>query len=137
MRAISLPLRLECLRVASYGKCTTSSGSPDIRCGLETNLSGQHVLIVDDILDTGATLSCVLELLKAQNCASLRTCVLLDKKRRRITPLKADLVGFTIPDHFVVGYGLDQAEQYRNLSYIAITTTTPAPPPSHSAQQTP
>ena len=120
MRSIQLPLRLECLRVASYGDGVVSSGAPEIRGNFEIDFAGRDVLIVDDILDTGATLKSTVDLLRAQGCSSIRTCVLLDKKSRRTVAIEADFVGFTIPNHFVVGYGLDFAEEYRNLPYIGV-----------------
>jgi hypoxanthine phosphoribosyltransferase len=115
MREIDNPVRLDCIRVSSYGALTRSIGTPQVIHSLTLDIARRHVLIIDDILDTGKTLKLVRELALKLKPASLRTCALLDKKARREVELEADFVGFEIPDKFVVGYGLDFAERYRNL----------------------
>ncbi|MFM9081541.1 MAG: hypoxanthine phosphoribosyltransferase, partial [Opitutaceae bacterium] len=120
MREIDNPVRLDCVRVSSYGAQTKSIGTPQLISSLTLDIRGRHVLVIDDILDTGKTLKLVTELIRALRPASLRTCVLLDKKARREVPIEADFVGFEIPDKFVVGYGLDFAERYRNLPVIGV-----------------
>lgn len=119
-RCIDLPCTVDFMAVSSYGKGTTSSGQVNIIKDLSDSVEGKDVLVVEDILDTGNTLSYLLEILKARNVASLKLCTLLDKPDRRKKPIKADYTGFTIPDAFVVGYGLDYAEKYRNLPYIGV-----------------
>jgi hypoxanthine phosphoribosyltransferase len=120
IRNIRSPLWLDTLRAQSYGSGTTSSGAPEVTGDLRLPVEGAEVLLVDDILDTGNTLSRVVTELAHRNPASIRTCVLLDKKERRQTDCEADWVGFEIPDHFVVGYGLDYAERYRHFPYVGI-----------------
>ncbi|MEZ5277266.1 MAG: hypoxanthine phosphoribosyltransferase [Opitutaceae bacterium] len=120
LRQIHSPIRLDCLRVSSYRNQTRSTGAPRILDTLLLDVGERHILLIDDILDTGKTLSVVVEQLKKRKPASIRTCVLLDKKARREVDFEADFVGFTIPDRFVVGYGLDFAERYRNLPSIGI-----------------
>jgi hypoxanthine phosphoribosyltransferase len=107
------------IAVESYGASTTSSGNVKLRLETKTPLSGRDIIIVEDILDTGYTLQRVINLLIEQNPASIKICVLLDKAERRKVPIYADFVGFTIPDEFVVGYGLDFNEHWRNLPYIS------------------
>ena len=120
IRTIRNPIRLDCVRISSYRNDTRSHGKPHLLHSLQLDVSNRHVLLIDDILDTGKTLSVVVDLIRKQNPASVRTCVLLDKKGRREVEFEADFVGFQIPDRFVVGYGLDFAERYRNLSCIGI-----------------
>ncbi len=120
MREIDNPVRLDCIRVSSYGAKTKSIGTPQIVHSLTLDIRKRHVLLIDDILDTGKTLKLVSQLIRDLSPASLRTCVLLDKKGRREVPIEADFVGFAIPDKFVVGYGLDFAERYRNLPGIGV-----------------
>lgn len=120
MRQIDNPVRLDCIRVTSYGNNTRSVGTPQIVASLTLDIAQRDVLIVDDILDTGKTLSLVCDLARKLKPASLRTCVLLDKKARREVEFEADFVGFEIPNKFVVGYGLDFAERYRNLPCIGV-----------------
>lgn len=122
LRRIPLSLQVESLRVSSY-RGTQSSGRIDFRGGWEADLSGRHVLILDDILDSGLTLHAVKERM-GEGCgaASLRTCVLLRKNVDRACQIKADYVGFDIPDEFVVGYGLDYNERFRNLPFIGVLT---------------
>jgi hypoxanthine phosphoribosyltransferase len=120
MREIDNPVRLDCIRVTSYGTKTKSIGTPQIIYSLTLDIANRDVLLIDDILDTGKTLQLVTRLILDLKPASLRTCVLLDKKARREVDLEADFVGFEIPDKFVVGYGLDFAERYRNLPGIGV-----------------
>ncbi len=120
LRQLRTPLRLDCLRAASYHSGTQAGGKPVIVDNLKLDITGQQVLLVDDILDTGNTLAAVRQLLLAKGAASVRTCVLLDKKARRGVPFEAEFVGFEIPDEFVVGYGLDFNERYRNLPCIGV-----------------
>ncbi len=120
LRQLRSPLRLDCVRASSYHAGTAATGKPVIVDNLKLDIAGQHVLLVDDILDTGNTLSAVHELLLAKKAASVRTCVLLDKKARRVVPFEAEYVGFEIPNEFVVGYGLDFNERYRNLPCIGV-----------------
>ena len=123
MREIDNPVRLDCIRVSSYGARTKSVGTPQILADLTLDIANRDVLIVDDILDTGKTLALVTALAKKLKPASLRSCVLLDKKARREVEFEADFVGFAIPNKFVVGYGLDFAERYRNLPCIGVLKT--------------
>lgn len=120
LRTIDNPVRLDCVRTTSYGAATESLGAPKLIHGLTLDIAGRHVLLVDDILDTGKTLSLISSMIRGLRPASLRVCVLLDKKGRRQVPFEADYVGFQIPDKFVVGYGLDFAERYRNLKNIGV-----------------
>ncbi len=120
LRQMRSPLRLDCLRASSYHDGTKSVGEPRIFDSMKLDVRGHNVLLVDDILDTGKTLKLVTKLILDLKPASLRTCVLLDKKARREVDLEADFVGFEIPDKFVVGYGLDFAERYRNLPGIGV-----------------
>ena len=120
MREIDNPVRLDCIRVSSYGLKTKSIGAPQIIYSLTLDIAQRDVLIIDDILDTGKTLKLVRDLVSELKPASVRTCVLLDKKARREVNMEADFVGFEIPDKFVVGYGLDFAERYRNLPGIGV-----------------
>jgi len=120
LRQLSSPLRLDCLRASSYHDGTKAVGEPRIVDQMKLDVRGQHVLLVDDILDTGKTLAAVAGLIKAKGAASVKTCVLLDKKARRMVPFEADYVGFEIPNEFVVGYGLDFNERYRNLPCIGV-----------------
>ncbi len=119
-RAIDLPCTLDFMSVSSYGKGTTSSGQVQITKDLSEDISGRHVIVIEDILDSGNTLSYLLKLLENRHPASIRLCTLLDKPDRRTKPVQVHYSGFTIPDAFVVGYGLDYAEKYRNLPYIGI-----------------
>jgi len=119
MRSIRIPVLLDFIGISSYG-VSTDSGAVRLVMDLETDISGRHVLVVEDIVDTGKTLSYLLENLKARQPASLRVCALLDKPERRTVPIAIDYVGFEIPDKFVVGYGLDFAEGYRNLPFVGV-----------------
>lgn len=119
-RAIDLPLELDYVAVASYGNSTQSSGIVRIIKDLDGPIDQKHVLIVEDIVDSGLTLHYLVDLIKRRNPLSLHLCSLLNKERERIRHVEIDYLGFTIPDKFVVGYGLDYAQRYRNLPYIAI-----------------
>lgn len=119
-RAIHLPLELDYMAVASYGNSTQSSGIVRIIKDLEGPIDHKHILVVEDIIDSGLTLHYLVDLIKRRNPLSLRLCSLLNKERERIRNVELDYLGFTIPDKFVVGYGLDYAQCYRNLPYIGI-----------------
>jgi hypoxanthine phosphoribosyltransferase len=119
MREINLPIRIDFMAVSSYGHSTESSGVVRILKDLDMEIEGKHVLIIEDIVDTGLTLKYLTDNLKRRNAASLKICSLLDKPSRRKCDLVVDYVGYEIPDRFIVGYGIDYAEQYRNLPYIA------------------
>ncbi len=119
-RCIDLPCKLDFMAVSSYGKGTSSSGQVQITKDLSEDISDRHVIVVEDILDSGNTLSYLLKILEHRRPASIRLCALLDKPDRRTKPVELHYAGFTIPDAFVVGYGLDYAERYRNLPYIGI-----------------
>ena len=119
-RQIKLPLTVDFMAVSSYGSGTASSGQVEIRKDLSDSIEGRDLLIVEDILDSGNTLYYLRHILNARHPASIKLCTLLDKPERRTKPIEADYKGFTIPDAFVVGYGLDYDERYRNLPYIGI-----------------
>jgi hypoxanthine phosphoribosyltransferase len=119
IRHLSLPLRLDFIGVSSYGAGTTS-GELIFTKELRIDVRGRDVLLVDDILDTGRTMKRVIGKLRGLHPRRLRTCVLLDKPSRRVERVQADYVGFTIPDLFVIGYGLDYAERYRNLPFVGV-----------------
>lgn len=118
-RALSVPCEIGFMCVKSYYSGTESSGVVNITMDLEQDLSRYHVIIVEDIIDTGRTLADIKKLLTARNPLSLEVVTLLDKPERRVVPLETDMSLFTVPDVFLVGYGLDCAEQFRNLPYIA------------------
>ena len=119
-RKITLPCTVDFMSVSSYGAGTKSSGQVQITKDLSDDIEGRDIIVVEDILDSGNTLSYLLEILKARKPASVKLCTLLDKPDRRVKDVHVDYSGFTIPDEFVVGYGLDYAEKYRNLPYIGI-----------------
>lgn len=119
VRAITIPCEFDFMAVSSYSG-TESTGQLKIKKDLGCDISGRHVVILEDILDTGFTLSRTVEFLKSRNPASLKICTLLDKPERREAQIEADYVGFTIPNVFVVGYGLDYNERYRNLPYVGV-----------------
>ncbi|MEY4941061.1 MAG: hypothetical protein RIQ93_2796 [Verrucomicrobiota bacterium] len=129
MREIDNPVRLDCIRVSSYGGKTKSVGAPQVIHSLTLDIARRRVLLIDDILDTGKTLKLVSKLIRDLKPASLHSCVLLDKKGRREVDFEADFVGFEIPDRFVVGYGLDFAERYRNLPCIGVLKPEKQIPP--------
>ena len=121
MRAITIPLRIDLMEVSSYGGLSTeSSGLVRILKDLSASIDGRDVLLVEDIIDTGLTLNYLLRYLRGKNPRSLRICALLDKPARRLVDIPIDYTGFEIPDQFVVGYGLDYGELYRNLRYVGI-----------------
>ena len=119
-KRIEVPVSLDFMSVSSYGDDTKSSGVVKIIKDLDESIEGKDVLIVEDIIDSGRTLSYLIEVLKQRNPASIRLCTLLDKPERRVKDVKVDYVGFNIPDEFVVGYGLDYAQRYRNLPFIGV-----------------
>lgn len=119
-KRITVPITIDFMSVSSYGNSTESSGNVKIIKDLDEPLDGKNVLIVEDIVDTGRTISYLMELLKGRGAADVKLCSLLDKPERRVVDVKADYTGFQIPDEFVVGYGLDYAQRYRNLPYIGI-----------------
>lgn len=118
MRELRMDLEVDFLGVSSYGKSTKTSGIVKILKDLGTSIEGKDVILVEDICDSGLTLKYLVELLEGRNPRSLKICVLLDKKERRLVEIKLDYVGFEVPDRFLVGYGLDYGERYRNLPYI-------------------
>lgn len=120
MRAITLPCRIDFMSVSSYGAGVKTSGVVKIIKDLDHPIEGCDVLVVEDILDSGMTLSYILELLSKRAPASIRLCTLFDKPERRKVDIAADYVGLSVPDEFIVGYGLDYAERYRNLPYVGI-----------------
>jgi hypoxanthine phosphoribosyltransferase len=121
MRQITVPLRIDLMEVSSYGGLTTeSSGLVRILKDLSASIDGRDVLLVEDIIDTGLTLNYLLRYLRGKNPRSLKICALLDKPARRLVEIPIDYVGYTIPDRFVVGYGLDYGELYRNLRYVGV-----------------
>ena len=119
-KRITVPVSMDFMSVSSYGDGTASSGVVKIAKDLDETLEGKDVLIVEDIIDSGRTLSYLIEILKKRGPKSLRLCTLLDKPERRVKDVKVDYVGFNIPDEFVVGYGPDYAQKYRNLPYIGV-----------------
>ena len=123
-RRVALPLEMDFMAVSSYGNATQSSGVVRITKDLDSSIEGRNVLVVEDIVDSGMTLRYLLENLRSRNPASLRVCALLDKRVPRKADVDVEYVGFQIPDRFVVGYGLDYAEHYRNLPYIGVLKST-------------
>lgn len=119
-REIKLPLSMDFMVVSSYGTSTKSSGVVRIIKDLEKDITGKDILIVEDIVDTGLTLNYLVDYLKSRNASSVKVCTLLEKPDRRIANVKMDYVGFHIPDKFVVGYGLDYNEIYRNLPFVCV-----------------
>lgn len=124
-KRITVPVTLDFMSCSSYGDGTTSQGVVRIVKDLDEPLEGKNVIVVEDIIDSGRTLSYLLEILGARHPASLSLCTLLDKPDRRVTDVKVDYTGFVIPDEFVVGYGLDYAQRYRNLPYIGVVRFLP------------
>ena len=120
MRAVKVPCEIDFMAVSSYGKGVKTSGVVKIIKDLDTDIEGYDVLIVEDILDSGKTLSYISEILEARNPNSIRICTFLDKPERRQVDLKADYIGAQVPDEFVVGYGLDYSEKYRNLPFLGV-----------------
>lgn len=119
-KRLAMPVTLDFMRVSSYGDGTESTGQVKVLQDLSEEVAGRHVLLVEDIVDTGVTLEWMQQFFEARQPAEFVTCALLDKPSRRTRPVKADYVGFVVEDQFVVGCGLDYAQQYRNLPYIGI-----------------
>jgi len=124
MRRLSIPVTVDFICASSYSMSTVSSRKINIKKDLDTDINGKHVLLVDTIIDTGETLDFLMKMLSERKPASLKAVTLLDKKSRRIVDVQVAYRGFEIPDKFVVGYGLDCAQQYRNLPYIATVKDT-------------
>lgn len=119
-KRITVPVTMDFMSVSSYGDGTSSSGVVRIVKDLDETIEGKNVVVIEDIIDSGRTLSYLLEILQKRNPRNLKLCTLLDKPDRRVRDVKVDYVGFEIPDEFVVGYGLDYAQKYRNLPYIGV-----------------
>lgn len=119
-KRITVPVQIEFMKCSSYGNETESSGVVKITQDLDQPIRNKHVIVIEDIVDTGRTLSYLLELLGKRDPASIKLCTLLDKPERRVTNVKVDYTGFQIPDEFVVGFGLDYAQNYRNLPFVGI-----------------
>lgn len=119
-KRIKVPVTMNFMDVSSYGDGTESTGEIKILMDLDDPIEGKNVIVVEDIIDSGRTLHCLAEILMNRNPKSLKICTLLDKPDRRIATVDVDYTGFTIPDAFVVGYGLDYAQRYRNLDYIGV-----------------
>jgi hypoxanthine phosphoribosyltransferase len=131
LRAIDTRLSIEFMAISSYGSSTRTSGEVRILKDLDVPIEGRHILVVEDIVDTGLTLSYLLANLKSRGAASVKLAALLDKHERREKDVEIDYLGFAIPDYFVVGYGLDFAERYRNLPFIAVLKNPDAVIDSH------
>ena len=119
-KKMKMPVKLNFMSVSSYGDSTESSGNINVKMDLDEDIEGKNVLIVEDIIDTGRTLRRLKELLLFRKPKKLKIVTLLDKPDRRVVDIKGDYTGFTIPDAFVVGYGLDYAQKYRNLPYVGV-----------------
>ena len=119
-KRITIPVSMDFMSVSSYGNDSKYSGVVKIVKDLDDSLEGKHVIVVEDIIDSGRTLSCLLEMLMERKPASLKLCTLLDKPDRRVVEVPIDYTGFSVPDEFIVGYGLDYAQKYRNLPYIGV-----------------
>jgi len=126
VREINLETSIDFIAVSSYGRGKDSSGQVRLLKDLDSNIKSLNVILVEDILDTGLTLNYLIRVLKQRKPRSLRVAALLDKPSRRIQPVQADYIGFTIPNEFVVGYGLDYAERYRNLKDVCVLSLPPA-----------
>lgn len=120
VRKIKLPMRFDTMAVSSYGSGTSSSGNVKIKKDMSHDICGKDVLIIEDIIDSGNTMKSLTALLEHRGAKSIKVCAFLDKPSRRQTDFEADYVGYSIPDEFVVGYGLDYDEKYRNLPYIGV-----------------
>jgi hypoxanthine phosphoribosyltransferase len=120
IRAMDVPLNVDLMEVSSYGSATESSGQVRILKDLSSSIEGRDVVVVEDIIDTGLTLNYLLRYLAERHPTSVRVCCLLDKPARRLAEIEIDYRGFTIPDRFVIGYGLDYDERYRNLPYVGV-----------------
>lgn len=125
VRHLTIPVCCDFVMLSSYGTGTTSSGKIELRLDLNTPAQGKHILLVEDIVDSGTTIPWLIEHLRRQQPASIKVCALLDKPERRQAKVTLDYVGFTIPDKFVVGYGIDHAECHRELPYVAYIAKTP------------
>ena len=123
-KRITVPVTIDFMSCSSYGAGTSSSGVVKLVKDLDEPLEGKNVIVIEDIIDSGRTLSYLLEILSARKPASLKLCTLLDKPDRRVMPVHVDYTGFEIPDEFVVGYGLDYDQRYRNLPYIGVLSFT-------------
>jgi hypoxanthine phosphoribosyltransferase len=123
VRAIDLPVEFDFIRASSYGNELSSSGDVKITKDLSGSINDKHVIVIEDIVDTGITLSFLLDLFKSRNPKSIKLCALLHKPANKVKDVKIDYLGFTIDNHFVVGYGLDAAEKYRNLDFVGIYKT--------------
>ena len=119
-KRITVPVSLDFMSVSSYGDGTSSSGVVKIAKDLDETIEGKNVIVIEDIIDSGRTLHYLLDVLEKRNPKSMKLCTLLDKPERRVKDVKVDYTGFAIPDEFVVGYGLDYAQKYRNLPYIGV-----------------
>ncbi len=119
-RALDIDVSLDFISVSSYGNSTVSSGVVRILKDIDYDITGKHILIVEDLIDTGLTLTYLKDLFAAKHCASVKVCTILDKPSRRKVPLEVDYQGIIIPDKFVIGYGLDYAEKYRNLPDLCV-----------------
>lgn len=120
VRRLTMPLTMECMKVSSYGNSSVSSGTLNVQLDVQHDIKGKKVLIIEDIIDTGNTLSHLKKYLEECQASDVKICAMLDKPSRRTNNISPDYCGMTIPDEFVVGYGLDYAEKYRNLPYIGI-----------------
>jgi len=120
IRAVPIPCQMDFMSVSSYGSGTETSGHVVIKKDVSLNIEGRHVVILEDIIDSGLTLSRVIDLLMARKPASLKICTLLDKPDRRVADIDIDMIGFTVPNEFVVGYGLDYNDHYRNLPFVGV-----------------
>ncbi|MBE6885718.1 MAG: hypoxanthine phosphoribosyltransferase, partial [Ruminococcaceae bacterium] len=120
MRAVNLPIEIDFMAVSSYGSGVKTSGVVKILKDLDVDVAGRHILLVEDILDSGMTLQYIMEMLSQRGAADIKICTLLDKPERRKVNIQADYFGFVIPDKFVVGYGLDYDETYRNIPYVGV-----------------
>lgn len=120
VRSISLPVKFDFMIASSYGNGTETSGTVKILKDLDYDVAGKHVIVIEDIIDSGTTMNYLLQYLKAKHAKSVKLCALLSKPSRRTVPVNIDYVGFEIPDEFIVGYGLDYAEVYRNLPFIGV-----------------
>ncbi len=120
IRATRIPIEIDFMEVSSYGDGTDSTGVVRILEDLSQNIEGRHVLIIEDIIDTGCTLQYIIQNLETRRPKSVKICTLLDRRGRRKVDIELDYVGFVVPDKFVIGYGLDLAQKYRNLPHIAV-----------------
>ena len=120
MRSITIPVKMDSIAVSSYGNATSSSGAVRLLKDLDENIEGVHILIIEDIVDTGLTLDYLISILEQRDPASVKLCALLDKVERRLNDIKPDYCGFVVPNEFVVGYGMDYAEHYRQIPYIGV-----------------